>query len=223
LLWLRALGRGEFCRRSAERSLHTPDREVMMADSLVHTQSPVEFFKEQVEAACDRQHLRPQPLTSYYVVSLLAEFVHLDGASTPDPRSAALGLKLLRAINSGGSSQRLGLKQVGDASLFISGFFSDSLRRGHLDVDYYVSLGGYAYRSLVSSDDTLSPIFEELSEKFVSFVDVLSDVSARTSLTNDADLLRLYENWLRTGSRRNSDLLVENGIVPNGSATLRVQ
>jgi hypothetical protein len=193
----------------------------MMAESLVHTQSPVEFFKEQVEAACDRQHLRPQPLTCYYVVSLLAEFVRFGNTSATSAMSSAepLALQLLRAINSGGSSQRLGLKQVGDASLFISGFFSDSLRRSLVDVDYYVSLGGYAYRSLGHSDDTLSPIFEELSEKFVSFVDVLSDVSARTSLTNDADLLRLYEKWVRTGSRRNGDLLVEKGIVPNASVT----
>jgi hypothetical protein len=192
-----------------------------MAESLVHTQSPVEFFKEQVEAACDRQRLHPQPLTSYYVVSLLAEFIYLWRHNTSDPMATSepLAVKLLRAMNSGGSSQRLGLKQVGDASLFISGFFSDSLRRSLVDVDYYVSLGGYAYRSLVSSDDTLSPIFEELSDKFVSFVDVLSDVSARTSLTNDADLLRLYEKWVRTGSRRNGDLLVENGIVPTSVAT----
>lgn len=191
-----------------------------MAESLVHTQSPVEFFKEQVEAACDRQHLHPQPLTSYYIVSLLAEFVHRDKSGTAGVGSSEpLAVTLLRAINSGGSSQRLGLKQVGDASLFISGFFSDSLRRSLVDVDYYVSLGGYAYRSLVSSDDTLSPIFEELSDKFIAFVDVLSDVSARASLTNDADLLRLYEKWVRTGSRRNGDLLVENGIFPNPSVT----
>jgi hypothetical protein len=192
----------------------------MMAESLVHTQSPVEFFKEQVEAACDRQHLHPQPLTSYYVVSLLTEFMHLGKPGANAMGSAEpLAVTLLRAINSGGNSQRLGLKQVGDASLFISGFFSDSLRRSLVDVDYYVSLGGYAYRSLVSSDDTLGPIFEELSDKFIAFVDVLSDVSARTSLTNDGDLLRLYEKWIRTGSRRNGDLLVEKGIVPNASAT----
>lgn len=192
-----------------------------MTESLLHTQSPVEFFKEQVEAACDRQQLHPQPLTSYYVVSLLAEFIHSGKASAPDIGSSEpLAIRLLRAMNSGGTSQRLGLKQVGDVSLFVSGFFSDSLRRSLVDVDYYVSLGCHAYRSLGSSDDTLSPIFAELSEKFVSFVDVLSDVSARTSLTNDADLLRLYEKWMRTGSRRNGDLLVENGIVPNMSATV---
>jgi hypothetical protein len=195
-----------------------------MAESLV-TQSPVEFFKEQVEAACDRQRLHPKPLTSYYVVSLLAEFVHLGHATAGDAVASAepLGLKLLRAINSGGSSQRLGLKQVGDASLFISGFFSDSLRRSLVDVDYYVSLGGYAYRSLVASDDTLSPIFAELSEKFVGFVDVLSDVSARTSLTNDADLLRLYEKWMRSGSRRSGDLLAERGIVPTAGTSRLIQ
>lgn len=196
-----------------------------MAESLVHAQSPVEFFKEQVEAACERQQLHPQPLTSYYVVSLLAEYVHLGHAGSGDAMSSdeALGLKLLRALDSGGTTQRLGLKQVGDASLFISGFFSDSLRRSLVDVDYYVSLGGYAYRSLVTSDDSLSSIFAELSDKFVSFVDVLSEVSARTSLTNNADLLRLYEKWLRTGSRQNGDLLAERGIVPNATATLRIQ
>ncbi len=196
-----------------------------MADTLLRTESPVEFFKEQVEAACQRQRLRPQPLTSYYIVALLSQYAHPGGTGAGDVMSGSetLGLKLLRALDSGGSSQRLGLKQVGDASLVISGFFSDSLRRRLVDVDYYISLGGYAYRSLVASDDCLSLIFAELAEKFVGFVDVLSEVSERAQLTNDADLLRLYEKWLRTGSRRNGDLLAERGILPNSSATLRVQ
>jgi hypothetical protein len=42
-------------------------------------------------------------------------------------------------------------------------------------------------------------------------------VSERSALTSNADLLRLYERWLRTGSRRDSQLLVERGIVPNAS------
>ena len=199
-----------------------------MAESLVRAESPLEFFKEQVEAACERQHLQPQPLTSYYVVTLLSEFTHLGSGSgsTAVVSAEPLGVKLLRAMHSGGSAQRLGLKQVGDASLFISGFFSDSLRRTLVDVDYYVSLGGYAYRSLGTGDDSLSPIFAELSDKFVAFVDVLSEVSARALLTSDSDLLRLYEKWLRTGSRRNGDLLAERGIVPNlsvAASSRRVQ
>ena len=43
-------------------------------------------------------------------------------------------------------AQRASLKQIGDVSLFVSGFFSDSLRRKLVDVDYYVSIGGVAYQ-----------------------------------------------------------------------------
>jgi hypothetical protein len=187
---------------------------------IVQAQSPLEFFKERVEAACERQRLYPQPLTSYYIVSLLAEFTHFGRSRAAEAMTSneALGIRLVRAMNSAGIDQRAGLKQVGDVSLFISGFFSDSLRRGLVDIDYYISLGGYAYGSLGTSADLLSPIFSELSAKFVAFVDVLAEVSERTSLTNDADLLRLYERWVRTGSRRNSDLLAEKGIVPSDSA-----
>ena len=189
-----------------------------MPEPLVAAQSPLEFFKEQVEAVCERQKVFPQPLTSYYIVSLLGEFTHIGNrAAEVMVSNEPLAIRFARALQSGGSDQRHGLRQVGDLSLFISGFFSDSLRRSLVDVDYYVSLGGYAYGSLSQSPDALSPIFAELSEKFTAFVDVLSEVSERASLTSDSDLLRLYEKWMRTGSRRNGDLLAEKGIVPNES------
>jgi hypothetical protein len=193
-----------------------------VAEPIVAAQSSLEFFKECVESACERQKLQPQPLTSYYLVSLLDEFTHVGKSPAAEAMVSheALGVRLARALQSGGTDQRTGLKQVGDVSLFVSGFFSDSLRRGLVDVDYYVSLGGYAYGSLSAVDDALSPIFGELSEKFVAFVDVLSEVSERSALTSDADLLRLYEKWVRTGSRRNGDLLAEKGIVPTEAAIL---
>ena len=102
-----------------------------------------------------------------------------------------------------GMRQRANLKQIGDFSLFISGFFADSLHRKLVDVDYYVSIGGTAYTALSRYEtDTFSPVFAELAEKFIRFVDVLSEVSERASLCSNADLLRLYERWLKTGSRR---------------------
>jgi hypothetical protein len=191
-----------------------------VAEPIVRAQSSLEYFKECVESACERQKLRPQPLTSYYLVSLLGEFTHVGRSAAAEAMlsNEALGLRLARALQSGGTDQRNGLKQVGDASLVISGFFSDSLRHSLVDVDYYVSLGGYAYGSLGAIDDVLSPIFFELSEKFAAFVDILSEVSERSSLTTDADLLRLYEKWVRTRSPRNGSLLAEKGIVPNEAA-----
>ena len=65
--------------------------------------------------------------------------------------------------------------------------------------------------------DTFSPVFAELGTKFVDFVDVLSEVSERTSCATNVDLLRLYEKWIKTGSRRSGQLLVERGVVPNAS------
>ena len=48
-------------------------------------------------------------------------------------------------------------------------------------------------------------------------MDVLADVSERTAVTSSSDVLRLYEKWLRTGSARDGQRLVERGILPNGT------
>ena len=93
-----------------------------------------------------------------------------------------------------------------------------------VDVDYYVSLGGFAYGALSRVEtDTLSPVFAELAEKFARFVDVLSEVSERSSCSSNADLLRLYERWMKTGSPRSAQLLAERGVVPIPSAKLTIQ
>ena len=78
-----------------------------------------------------------------------------------------------------------------------------------------IVIGGRAYASLGAIDHALSPTFAELSAKFGEFVDVLADVSDHTSLAGKQDVLRIYERWVRTGSRRDGDLLVERGVVPN--------
>jgi hypothetical protein len=188
-----------------------------MDGATVRGQTPAEFFRELVDLALERQQLEADELTSWYVVNLLCGFVQMNSAAAPS-LDEPLALRLGRALECGGVEQRARLRQLGDVSLFISGFFSDSLRRKLVDVDYYVSLGGYAYGSLSRrGDESFARVFGELAGKFVGFVDVLSEVSERAGLTSNTDLLRLYEKWLRTGSRRNGELLVEQGIVPNAS------
>ena len=182
-----------------------------MDDVIVRRESAVEYFKELVEAALANQKIVASELTSFYVVQLLAGF--LERRNDDD---APLSVRLARALESGGTPQRTSLKQIGDASLFISGFFSDSLRRKLVDIDYYASIGGCAYSALSRDEhDTFSPAFAELARRFIEFADVLSEVSERSSCTTNGDLLRLYERWLRTGSTRSGQLLVERGVVPN--------
>jgi hypothetical protein len=186
----------------------------MSNDVLFRQESAVEYFKDLVDGAIARQGVAAGELTAFYVVQLLTNFLQRPADDDVEP----LAMKLARALDADGPQQRNSLKQIGDASLFISGFFSDSLRRKVVDVDYYAAIGGQAYAHLSRYEtDAFSPAFAELARKFGDFVDVLCEVSERTSCTSNADLLRLYEKWLKTGSRHSGQLLVERGVVPTVS------
>ena len=187
-----------------------------MKRPLLREQTPAEYFKELVEESLTRQHLTAGDLTEYYLVNLLCQYVRLDSRADSADSDQPLAVRLARALESAGVEQRTRLRRLGDHSLFMSGFFSDSFRRRAVDVDYYKSMGEYAYGSLSRSDDeTFADVFGELARKFVGFMDVFSDISERTALSGQADVMRLYEKWLRTGSRQDGQRLVERGILPN--------
>ena len=189
-------------------------------DAVLREQTPAEYFKEQVESALARQHLQAGDMTEYYLVNLLCQYVRLDQTAQTD-HGEPLAVRLARALQTGGNEQRARLRSLGDFSLFTAGFFSDSLNRRQVDVDYYVSMGEFAYASLSRAEDAFKEVFAELSRKFVGFSDVLADISERTALTSNHDVLRHYEKWLRTGSDRDGQRLIERGIVPNSSVGKR--
>jgi hypothetical protein len=192
-----------------------------MEQPLLRNQTAAEYFKELIDAALERQRLDAGDLTAYYLVNLLCQFVRLDTASeTNDP----LAIRLARALQAEGLEQRTRLRNLGDFSLFVTGFFSDSLNRRTVDVDYYVAMGEYAYGSLGRSDEeSFSDVYSELASRFVGYADVLADVSERSTVRSSSDLLRLYEKWMRTGSSRDGRKLVERGIIPNRAVKFRLQ
>ena len=189
---------------------------------VLREQTPAEYFKELVDSALARQHVQAGEFTSYYLVNLLCQFVRPDARAIAGEHEQPLAFRLKRALENGGSEQRARLRDLGDVSLFTSGFFSDSLQRQSIDVDYYVSMGEYAYGSLSRrDDDAFSDVFGELARRFVGYMDVLADVSERTALTSCNDVLRLYEKFLRTGSVRDGQKLIDRGIIPNSSVGKR--
>jgi hypothetical protein len=121
------------------------------------------------------------------------------------------------------------LKRLGDVALFISGVFADSLNRKLVDVDYYIAMGGKAYSYLSDSSrntlrwQVLSEVFEELASKFAVFVDILGEVSENAHFNRDVDVMRLYEVWLRTGSKRAGRRLQRLGIQPLHASVSRRQ
>ncbi len=190
-------------------------------DNFLLSETPVEYFKEVVEKVMARQGFRTSERSSFYLVQLLDDFVDLDRRFTQAEVEVdtTLAELLCGAIASQGDRRFARLKLTGDVALFVSGFFSDSIARRRVELDYYVRMGGYAYgRAARLSPNDAASVFHELSAKFGRFVDVLNEVSEESSLTDAAGVLRLYERWLQTGSKRSEIRLRQEGILLQTSA-----
>lgn len=194
---------------------------------LVPVASLEEFFRDSVDAALAANHVTVERDTSHYVVRLLTLFARADAcyAAGDGARHRPLALMLADALDAPGSEERaVALQRLGDMSLFTAGFFAEALRDRSVGLDYYVNMGGSAYRSLACSGhasprlQALAAIFAELAAKFISMVDVLHEVRDSARGATDHDILRLYETWLHTGSPRAGRLLRQIGIEPSQQA-----
>ncbi len=177
--------------------------------------TPIEHFKGLVTEAIQNQHVAADETTEFYLSRLLADFVDSSKLTT-EP----LAITYVKALEADYQLAAQLLKELGDMSLFTSGFFSDSLTRKVMDVDYYIAMGALSYDRLAAmhkgtaQEDPLGTLFSELAFKFKAFVEVLSEVSERCQLTSNTDILRIYERWLKTKSARTEGLLRELGIEP---------
>lgn len=176
-------------------------------------ETPHEFFAAQVDDALKRVGLKPLPLSRAYLVELLEHYVV--SSNLFDPRRDTLAEIYLRAHNSAPPVRQDLLKKLGDRSLYISGFFGDSLSRKVVDIDYYVDMGGAAYGTLAAdaADEHLAQVYGEYAARFTEFVDVLTYISQGTMVQTDGDLLKLYGRYLATGSKLAEDQLVKKGLL----------
>jgi hypothetical protein len=178
-----------------------------------------EFFHEVLSDAIKKQGVDTSAPTESYLVNLLSGFAR------HHPDDQPLGLKLAAATQAPPDERCRALREVGDTSLYVSGFFSESLTRKLVDVDYYISVGGTAYGELARffrdyrKNEVFGVIYDELEHKFPRFVDVLAEVSERTSMASSSGMLQLYERWLKTGSAWMERRLRELGMIPTKGET----
>jgi hypothetical protein len=154
-----------------------------------------EYFHEVVTDALEVVEVEASEPASWYLVGLLGDMSR--ARLTDEP----LGVKLVEAPADPGERVRA-LKHVGDTSLYVAGYFAESLTRSLVDVDYYVGLGQSAYAQLARSlgaQRTMGDVYEELASKFPRFVGVLAEVRKRTQMAElGDDIGKLYEMWLKT-------------------------
>jgi hypothetical protein len=186
-----------------------------------------EFFRDELHTALDRQHVAVEDQTEHYVVNLLTLFARSEALYEQTPRDthlkplAVLLSDALEAPSPGDRNRRL--QRLGDVALFVAGFFARSFARKLIDIDYHIAMGGRAYGPLAEAlargrSRVLGQVFAELADKFQPMVDALNEVSETSHTHSDEDVLRLYEIWLKTGSRRSYRILRELGVDPTAAA-----
>ena len=204
-------------------------REMGSNDRVVPVANLLDYFRTSVEGVIADQGVDVKPDATYYVVNLLTLYSRSEELYDDD--GEVFGLKPLALMLADASDapspehRNSALQRIGDVALFISGFFADSLATHVVDIDYYVHMGGSAYGSL--SDEVrgtfrgraFADTYGELAAKFQTLVDVLNEFRDRERQESDIDLLRTYQVWRKTGSKRAEELLRQQGVVPMGSRT----
>jgi len=198
----------------------------MSSTSLDLTMSPREYFHGKITEASRDLNVKLEEHVEFYLVNLLTSFIQkttvseADGDAEQDVLSTPLAFMLKRAIEAPVEKQPQLYRSLGDASLYVSGFFQDYFNRKTFDINYYMTMGASAYdqaSSLTrgqSRDDVFHETMESLARNFGQIVDVVAQASDSSSMNQDSSLLILYDRWNRSGSQRIRLLLEDKGIHP---------
>lgn len=100
------------------------------------------------------------------------------------------------------------LQRLGGCGFIHLWAFLGYFRRRLVDVDYYIATGGSVYGYLYDTkgqsaiEQALATIFRRLSQQFVQFVDVLTEVGESAFGSSEQDILDPCELWEKIGSPR---------------------
>jgi hypothetical protein len=190
-----------------------------------------DYFRESIDSVISQQGVSLDPHATHYVVNMMTLFSRSEQLYEDDGEIYGikpLALMLADAADAPNPEHRNHLLQrIGDVALFISGFFVESLANKAVDIDYYIHMGENAYSSL--SEETrgtfrgnaFADIYRELAIKFQILTDVLHEVRDLACGNSDLNVLRTYEIWRKTGSRRAAQILSAQGVVPIDSGRFR--
>jgi len=191
----------------------------MSTTAIARAENLFDFFHASVGAAAARQHAPLSEEGLYYLSNLLVE-----RGRTGETREAGTLVELYQQAVQGGTQQTVtAYRELGDRTLYTSGFFRASLARRLVSLDYYMQMGSAAYQRLArlargprGEGKGLDEVFAELGDHFEVCSDLLQEVRAGVAGAegcSDTDVLRLYEEWLVTGSPAIANRLRELGVL----------
>lgn len=158
------------------------------------------FFQKLLRDSFRDLRAEVDPSVEVYVVFLLDEMGKTEYTEEP------LGVKML----SSPYPERIGvLKEVGDRSLFVSGFFEERMKKRGLSTSYYAQLSSSAYSEL-------SARIPDPYRTMASQVRLLQRALRGVREACDAmgmDVWPAYERWLQNRSPALERRLIQLGMV----------
>lgn len=194
----------------------------MAKGNLMRVVDGVAFFRDKVEGIVNQRGYDLSEQARWYLVDLLAAYIKVERFTRingEDFFSKPLAIQLLEIELKGKKTPPyyLTLKQLGDTTLYLTGYFSDHFRNSQVGMNYYADLGALAYTRLSNllerGNSTDEKIYLELSQKFHCMMEILGEMSEEQSLTATEDILQIYERWLTTRSERLKKWLESRGIL----------
>ena len=182
-------------------------------DSAILSSDLRTYFNGLLSDAAENQRLDISPHAFQYVTDLLVAFHETARLfAQKGVRVPVLADMLVQAMEADFHRRVSILRQLGDTSLMVSGFFPEALSRRSTDLNYYQKMGEVAYSHLSSLSEEMN-VFDELSMQFQRLASLINEVSENTH-QREYSLLKLLEFYTNTGSDRVLERLKRQGVIP---------
>lgn len=179
--------------------------------------TPRDFFSELIEdAAKTANHTHFHPLSYSYLSELLVDFLHVEKLfGSEGGGSKMMAEQWFESQSCDLNTKIVKLKRLGDTSLYVAGFFASSFKRKVISQSYYIQMGEMSFESLakIVGEPEFENVYNHFSSYFVSYVDILTEVSQRVNIQKSGDILDIFERYLDSGSKWAEKQLIAEGVV----------
>ena len=171
-----------------------------------------EYFREALKVAIKRSGGCISEELQAYLVYLLTDFARADRvyAGINPGEEPVLVLLLERALEAPMHEANRIFKQIGDSTLYLSGFFGEKTHASGVSANYYVSMGEGAYLKL--AQNTNQAVYHELSDAFERLVFLLRQMSLQDKKASPEQLLSWIEEYQISKNPDLKALLQQNGV-----------
>ncbi len=172
-----------------------------------------DFFHHLIGKGLCESGVDISPCAKNYLSELLQFYIFSDHLFSEVSSSGKKQIGSLAEMYLNSQASRKGsndLKKIGDMSLYISGFFRESLKRRLVSLDYYIQMGKNAYENLACFRDR--DLFEELAHHFKDLVFAFFCIYKKSTLAHHNYIISLVDQYMDTHSHKVAQKLGHYGI-----------